>query len=380
VGLDIRAISSGNSVVLRLGARRIKPSFRFIIFNFIKKPAAVPVDGILIRHHRQYLFVVGNTYFMQKLTLITISIILTHFASGQNLQLDIHGNRLRDFINLEKSLDSKNVKSESNYVSERGVAQPEIYRRKEEKVPDLLSYYFYYEKDSTINYILYEWDESNFAGFKENATKTNAEIANFIEKYNQLYTQVAAKYGKSEQKGDLTDISLAEKGMTRTDNWRPNDSTEIEMYTTLSNKYEKKGAVTTNPTYRIRLYIRNTKTTNTEAQMQLSEEKVKTLDSTSQAFFSAMKSKNFEQSKSYLSMLISKNVTNAQLEQLSQAVRFGDNLELFFKGVQNGLGGSAFYILQYKYSSETNNPPKEMIKMVFDDSNKIAGIQPMRRN
>jgi hypothetical protein len=316
---------------------------------------------------------------MPKLTLITISIILIHFASGQNLQLDVHANRLRDFINLEQSLGSKKVKSESNYVSERGVAQPEIYKRTEEKVPDLLSYYFYYEKDSTIDYILYEWDESNFTGFKENATKTNAEIATFIEKYNQLYAQVAAKYGKSQQKGDLTDISLAEKGMTRTDNWRPNDSTEIEMYTTLSNKYEKRGAVTTNPTYRIRLYVRNTKTT-TEAQMQLSDEKVLTLDSTSQAFFSAMKSKNFEQAKTYLSTLISNNITDAQLEQLSQAVRFAEILELFFKGVQTGLDGSAFYILQYKYSSETNNPPKEMIKMVFDNSNRIVGIQPMRRN
>jgi hypothetical protein len=317
---------------------------------------------------------------MQKLTLIVISFILTYFASGQNLQLDVHANRLGNFISLEQSLDSKKVKSESNYVSERGVAQPEIYRRKEEKVPDLLSYYFYYEKDSTIKYILYEWDESNFTGYKENAKKTNAEIANFIEKYNQLYAQVAAKYGKSEQKGDLTDISLAEKGMTRTDNWKPDDSTEIEMYTTLSNKYEKKGMVTTNPTYRIRLYVRNTKTTNEEAQMQLSDEKVKTLDSTSQAFFSAMKSQNFEQVKGYLSTLISQNVTNAQLEQLSQVVRFGENLELFYKGVQMGLDGSAFYILQYKYNSEKNNPPKEMIKMFFDDSNKIAGIQPMRRS
>lgn len=326
------------------------------------------------------LTVVGNTYFMQKLTLITISIILTHFASGQNLQLDIHAKRLRDFINIEQSLGSKKVKSESSYVSERGIAQPEIYRRKEEKVPDLLSYYFYYEKDSSIKYILYEWDESNFTGFKEDATKTNAEIANFIQKYNQLYAQVAANYGKSEQTGDLTDISLAQKGMTRTDKWRPNDSTGIEMYTTLSNKYEKRGMVTANPTYRIRLYVRNTKTTNTEAQMHLSDDKVKSLDSTSQAFFSAMKSKNFEQAKGYLSTLISKNVTNAQLEQLSQAVRFGENLELFFKGVQTGLDGSSFYILQYKYTSETNNPPKEMIKMVFDDSNKIAGIQPMRRN
>jgi hypothetical protein len=256
---------------------------------------------------------------MQKLTLILISFILTHFASGQNLQLDIHTNKLGDFIKLEQSHDGKEIERKSTYISERGVAQPIIYRRKEEKVPDLLSYYFYYENDSTIKYVLYEWDESNFTGFVENAKKTSAEIANFIKKYNQLYAQIAKKYGKSEQEGDLTDVSLIEKGMTRKDKWKPNDSTEIEMYTTLSNKYEKRGMVTINPTYRIRLYVRNTKTMNNNSQPQLIEEKFKALDSSSQAFFSAMKNNKLS-FNSYL-----KNVTNAQLQQLSQVVHFNES-------------------------------------------------------
>ena len=55
VGLDIGAISSGNSALLRFGARRIKPSFSSYYLTLSKSQAAVPADGILFPHHRQYL-------------------------------------------------------------------------------------------------------------------------------------------------------------------------------------------------------------------------------------------------------------------------------------------------------------------------------------
>lgn len=144
-------------------------------------------------------------------------------------------------------------------MSANGIAQPEIYRRKETKVPDMVTYYFYYEKDSSIEHILYEWDETNFTGFKENSKKSEADVANFIEKYNEIYSSISNKFGESQREGDISNISLVKEGMSREDNWKPNDSTEIQLYTTLSHKYEKKGIVTINPTYRIRLYVRSIK-------------------------------------------------------------------------------------------------------------------------
>jgi len=45
VGLDGRAISSGNSAVLRFGACRIKPSFSSYYLSLAKSQAAVPADG-----------------------------------------------------------------------------------------------------------------------------------------------------------------------------------------------------------------------------------------------------------------------------------------------------------------------------------------------
>ena len=166
--------------------------------------------------------------------------------------------------------------------------------------------------------------------------------------------------------------------MDRTDKWKPDDSTEIELEATLSNKYEKHGAVTTPRTFRISLYVRNTDSSRVAHKPELSEERAHALDTTSQGFFLAMKSKDWELARGYLSPLVSQRVTNAQLEQLSQAVRFGDKMELFFKGVQLGLDGATFYLLEYKYSGDTDMPPKVMLKVILDDSGKIAGVQPMK--
>jgi hypothetical protein len=244
--------------VVRVGQTtfNFSPYIQLYIFN----QQQLSADGILIPNLHKALLVGCNTYFMRKLILVTLSFMLTYFATGQSLQLDIQTKKLQDFIKLEDSLGSKKIKSESEYMSEPGVAQPEIYKRKELKVPDMLSYYFYYEKDSSIDYILYEWDESNFTGFKEGSKKTDSEVANFIEKYNQICSEITNKYGKSQSTGDLLNISKVEEGMTREDNWQPDGNTKIQLYTTLSSKYEKKEPFTTNPTYRIRLYVRNIKT------------------------------------------------------------------------------------------------------------------------
>jgi hypothetical protein len=43
-----------------------------------------------------------------------------------------------------------------------------------------------------------------------------------------------------------------------------------------------------------------------------------------------------------------------------------------------GLDGSMFTLLQYKYSDDNSNPPNEIIKLTFDEKNKVAGIQPIK--
>jgi hypothetical protein len=142
----------------------------------------------------------------------------------------------------------------------------------------------------------------------------------------------------------------------------------------------KNGAVTINPTYRIRLYIRNTKADRQAAMPEPNDERIRLLDAVAHGFFLAMKSKDFGKARGYIASSISKFVTDEQLGQLFQLFRFNENFDIFSKGIQMGLDGSPFYVLQYKYASDTGTPPKEMLKVVFDSSNKIKAVFPLKRD
>lgn len=63
---------------------------------------------------------------------------------------------------MEGILGSEKNPTTSNHVSFSGEAQPIKCLRKEKVIPDLSAFYFFKKADSTMSYILYEWDVSNF--------------------------------------------------------------------------------------------------------------------------------------------------------------------------------------------------------------------------
>lgn len=305
------------------------------------------------------------------LLLITIS------ASSQTLELDIHKNKLSNFLKIEQGLGSERLETKVIYFTPKGVAQPILFKRKQINLPDLIISYFYFQKDSNISHLLYEWDDKGVNG--QNPSKSEKEINSFIDKYRELYNQILKTFGASKSEGDLSDLSKIKTGdFEKTDTWKPNDSTEIELYTVLSSKYEKKGATTINPTYRIRLDIRN-RNKKVDEFVKPDENKIKELDLVLKAFLSDLQSRNFDKAKLNLSNLIINNVTNEQLEILRQNIKFNDDLIMYISGTQMGFDGSNYLMLQYKYKSDDNSPPKELIKITFDEKNKIAGIQPIKR-
>jgi hypothetical protein len=192
--------------------------------------------------------------------LLTIGLILTASSVfSQNIILDFHKKNLADFINVEKSLNSQRViDSSTDYVSGDDLAQPVLFRRTEKHLPDLIVYY-YFKKDSTLADILYEWDEKNCKNYNDTAIISQQEITAFIDKYKELYDEISKVYGEGSKDGDLDTYSKT-KEVERQDVWETKDNTEIELYITLSSEYSKSAFATINPTYRIRLYIKNTKT------------------------------------------------------------------------------------------------------------------------
>lgn len=316
----------------------------------------------------------------EKLTLGFLLIGIT--VLGQEFEFDIHNTSLYEYIKLEERLGSERKENTSNNISFSGDAQPIVFIRKEKIIPNLTANYFFKKTDSTMSYIRYDWDESFY---KNTATLEGQKPKRFQKalrkKSLQIEKAITKIYGEPETEGSLSDLSKVEirKGLNKKNIWKPNDSFEIEMYTTISNFYEKRGMVTTTPTHRIRLYITNT---NKEKKFppKLSDQRLDTLKLISSNFIESLGNKNLTKSKTFLSTLIIENVTNEQLNSLIENWDFKKDTELIYSGIQVGLDGQIFTMLDFKYKDDITKPPKETLKIIFDDKDKIVGIQPIKLN
>ncbi|MBC8884506.1 hypothetical protein H9X57_17410 [Flavobacterium piscinae] len=120
---------------------------------------------------------------MKKLifTFLFISIV----ALGQEFNLEIHKTSLFDYIKIEEKLGSIRLENESRYYSGEGIAQPIRFLRKEEGIPNCIVSYQFYEKDSALTQIEYEWDVYNFEK-QDNNQKSEEFEKELISKYENL--------------------------------------------------------------------------------------------------------------------------------------------------------------------------------------------------
>lgn len=299
----------------------------------------------------------------------------TNYA--QDLVLNLHKTSLKECLELERKLNSEPLPNIRNHISTNGIAQPIKFKRKQDIISDLVVYYFFKEKDSILTSVLYEWDESLLTLKPKTKDQKSIEYQKaLIQKYKDLEGEITRVYGKPKSKGALTDLSLANKkeGLRKKSEWYPNDSTEIEMYTTISNYYEKKGMVTIAPTHRIRLYVRNIKKVNQATRKPL---KLDSLNTLARNFFKAVHNGAIRASREFLSPQIQSMVSDEQLNLLGENISLDKEIELIWHGNQMNTKGEASTLLHYKYQEDTANPPKEMIRVIFDEKSKIIGVHPI---
>lgn len=313
---------------------------------------------------------------MKKIIFLALVVFQFNQTFSQEISTEIQGKKIDYFVSIENKLKSELFDTNQTYMSMDDSAQPFIYKRKEKIIPDLLVEYSFSKKDSTINQVLYEWDVYNFEK-NDNNVKSEEFNKALIDKYKTLLRTLTSKYGESKVEGNLDDLKEIEsiKGLKRKDIWKPNDSLEIEMYTAISNYYKKEGSVTRNPTHRIRLYVKNIKK---KVEPKLDEKTVSNSNLNFEKFIIKLKENNFAEAKLSLSDIVIQNVTENQLLELRKTIDFDNKLILFFKGFQMAMTGQNYLMLQYKYENEQSEVPKSIIKVIFDDKNKILGIQPMK--
>lgn len=314
---------------------------------------------------------------MKQSLLIALILIQSNITFSQEISTEIHGKKIDYFIKIEKKLKSELFDSGQTYLSMDGSAQPIIYKRKEKNIPDLLVQYSFSKKDSIINEVLYEWDVYNFEK-RDNNQKSEKSEKSLIEKYNNLKKTITNKLGQPETKNNYSNLAKYKQKLffEENSNWRPNDSTEIVMYATVSNYYEKNGAVTINPTHKIRLYIKNIKK---KVEPKLDEKNVFISNQNFENFILKLKEINFAEAKLFLSEIVLEKVTENQLIELRKMIDFENKLVQHFKGFQASFTGENYLMLQYKYENEHSEIPKSIVKVIFDNDNKILGIQPMKK-
>jgi hypothetical protein len=314
---------------------------------------------------------------MKRLLIIILIFSSNVVCFAQNdIYTDIQGKKVSYFVALEQKNRSPRFHNDETYISlNQDLAQPIIYRRKQQVIPDLLVFYTFSKTDSLIEHILYEWDIRNFE--KDEPKKSLEHDVLLIKKYSELLNAMTKQYGKSATEGSLTDLSQIEKedGLARSDNWEPNDSVGIQLYTYISN-YEEKGSPEIRHSHRIRLYLYNLKK---KAQDGDNAAQVATANANFQAFMSKLKIDDFIVAKTYLADKTSAKTTDAQLKTFKDLVKFTENIKVFNQIFQVIPNGPIHLVLQYKYENDLENPPLAIIEVSFDGQQKLLGATPLKR-
>ncbi len=73
---------------------------------------------------------------------------------GQDFDFDIHNISLHEYLQMEENSKTERIPTTSNHVSFSGDAQPIKFKKTEKKIADLITYYYFKEKDSTMSSIL----------------------------------------------------------------------------------------------------------------------------------------------------------------------------------------------------------------------------------
>jgi hypothetical protein len=300
---------------------------------------------------------------------IFLSLFFCQLSFGQDITTDIYGKNMPSMIALENKLGSKLYQVDGDIVIPNGMAMPLTYRRMESGIPDLLVTYTFTEKDSLISRIEYEWDAINF---DKNGGKQSLETQKaFIKKYVTLEKELTKRYGGSIQKGDLKDLSQIDLkgGMRQRNDWKPDDSLEINLYSAFSNYQEKNGNVEIKPTNRIRIYVNKTNPRLGDKSVQLAKKNF-------EGFIANLRKGELKLAQAYLSLQIRNQITEDMLNKLKETLK-PEDFKVYTKTIQQ-TNGSEYLMIQFTYAN-VEGEPNEIIRVFFDHSNMIVGLQPLVR-
>lgn len=93
-------------------------------------------------------------------------------------------------------------------------------------------------------------------------------------------------------------------------------------------------------------------------------------------FVSALKTADKQAVGSLISEKVKSLVDENMIQKLSGGISFERKTEVYQSGYQKLLDNQTYPAIQYKYTDDQSNPPKDLITVIFENDGKILGVKP----
>lgn len=113
-----------------------------------------------------------------------------------------------------------------------------------------------------------------------------------------------------------------------------------------------------------------------ELTSELSKDKVDLYNQDFMKFVAALKDSNKEKIKTLVSDKIKYYMSDDMISKLSGGISFDRKMEIYKSGYQKLYENETYPIIQYKYADDQQNPPRNIINVIFENDGKILGVKP----
>ncbi len=113
-----------------------------------------------------------------------------------------------------------------------------------------------------------------------------------------------------------------------------------------------------------------------ELTSELSKDNIDLYNKSFLKFVAALKASDKEKIKTLVSDKIKYYMSDDIIGKLSGGISFERKMEIYKSGYQQLYENETYPIIQYKYADDQQNPPRNIINVIFENDGKILGVKP----
>ncbi|MCX8524735.1 peptidylprolyl isomerase [Chryseobacterium formosus] len=106
------------------------------------------------------------------------------------------------------------------------------------------------------------------------------------------------------------------------------------------------------------------------------QDKIELYNQSFSKFVSALKTSNKDAISSLISEKVKSLVNENMIQKLSGGISFERKTEVYQSGYQKLPDNQTYPAVQYKYADDKNDPPRDLITVIFENDGRILGVKP----